>query len=295
LIEVVEVGPRDGLQSEEIVLPVETRVELIRRLEAAGATRIETVSFAHPRLVPQMDGAEAICDALGERSFSAIGLVLNEKGLERALATDLDEVNLVAYASDGYADKNSGAKAEVRNAEVSALVGRAKGAGLRVSVTISVAFGDPIDGPVPADRVAGIAQTLGEAGVDEIALGDTIGVAVPFDVGRLVAMVAAAAPGVRTRCHFHNTRNTGYANAFAAVTAGVHALDASIGGFGGSPFSPGAGGNIATEDLTWMLERSGMATGLDRERLTEIGQWLAKRLGHESPQSMLAKAGRWPS
>lgn len=294
MIEIVEVGPRDGLQSEKAVLPVETRVELIRRLEAAGATRIETVSFAHPRVVPQMNGAEAICTALGERSFSAIGLVLNERGLERALATDLDEVNLVAYASDGYADKNSGSPAAYRNAEAVTLIDPAKAAGLRVSVTISVAFGDPFDGPIPPERVAEIAMRLAEAGVDEIALGDTIGVAVPAEVARLLGMVNKAVPPVRTRCHFHNTRNTGYANAFAAIAAGVDALDASVGGFGGSPFSPGAGGNIATEDLAWMLERSGVATRLDPDTVSAVGEWLAEQLGHERPHSMLGKAGKWP-
>lgn len=294
MIQIVEVGPRDGLQSEDLVVPVPTRVDLIRRLEAAGATRIETVSFAHPRIVPQMDGAEAICSALGERSFSAIGLVLNDRGLERALATDLDEVNLVAYASDGYALKNSDAGAGERNAEAAVLAARAKEAGLRVSVTISVAFGDPIDGPVPPERVADIARDLNEAGVDEIALGDTIGVAVPLGVARLLAMVTAAAPETRTRCHFHNTRNTGYANAFAALAAGVQALDASVGGFGGSPFSPGAGGNIATEDLTWMLQRSGIETGLDPEHLAETGQWLATELGHAQSRAMFSRAAPWP-
>jgi hydroxymethylglutaryl-CoA lyase len=294
VIEIVEVGPRDGLQSEDRALPVAARVELIRRLEAAGATRIETVSFAHPRLVPQMEGAEEICSALGDRSFSAIGLILNERGLERALATDLDEVNLVAYAADGYARKNSDADAADRNAEAAMLAARAKEAGLRVSVTISVAFGDPIDGPVPPERVADIARDLNEAGVDEVALGDTIGVAVPADVNRLLAMVTAAAPDARTRCHFHNTRNTGYANAFAAVAAGVHALDASVGGFGGSPFSPGAGGNIATEDLAWMLQRSGIETGLDPERLAETGQWLAEQLGHAQSKAMFSRAVPWP-
>jgi len=291
---IVEVGPRDGLQSEERVLPIETRVSLIRRLEAAGATRIETVSFAHPRLVPQMEGAEEICGALAERSFQAIGLVLNDRGLDRALDADLDEVNLVAYASDGYAAKNSGAAASERNAEAAGLVSRARQAGLAASVTISVAFGDPIDGRVEPERVAAIAGEMATAGADEIALGDTIGVAVPNDVVLAIDLVRAAAPGVPIRCHFHNTRNTGYANAFAALAAGVDALDASVGGFGGSPFSPGAGGNIATEDLAWMLERSGIVTGLDRGALTDTGGWLAGALGHEAPPAMAARAGGWP-
>ena len=294
MIQLVEVGPRDGLQSEEAVLSAASRVELIRRLEAAGARRIETVSFAHPKLVPQMAGAEEICEALGERSFSAIGLVLNDKGLERALASDLDEINVVAYASDGYAEKNSGAAADDRNTEAARLVARAKEAGLEASVTISVAFGDAIDGEVPPERVAVIAGDMATAGADEIALGDTIGSAVPADVALVLDLVRAAAPGVRTRCHFHNTRNTGYANAFAALAAGVDALDASVGGFGGSPFSPQAGGNIATEDLVWMLERSGIETGLDLDSLTETGAWLAGELRHDRPPAMTSRAGAWP-
>ena len=295
MIEIVEVGPRDGLQSEDAVLPVATRIELIRRLEASGARRIETVSFAHPRFVPQMEGAEEICAALGERTFRAIGLVLNEKGLERALDTDLDEVNLVAYASDGYAEKNSGASAAERNTEAAGLVSRAKEAGLGTSVTISVAFGDPIERTVAPERTATIAGDMAAAGADEIALGDTIGVAVPRDVGLVLDLVRAAAPGVRTRCHFHNTRNTGYANALAALAAGVDALDASVGGFGGSPFSPQAGGNVATEDLAWMLERSEVETGLDIAKLTETGVWLAAELGHERPPAMAVRAGNWPN
>ena len=295
MTDIVEVGPRDGLQSEDRVLPVATRVELIRRLEAAGAARIETVSFAHPRLVPQMEGAEEICGALGERSFKAIGLVLNDKGLERALATDLDEVNLVAYAADGYSRKNSGATSAERNAEAAELVRRAKEAGLAASVTISVAFGDPVEGRVEPERVATIAGDMATAGADEIALGDTIGVAVPADVALVLDLVRAAAPGVPVRCHFHNTRNTGYANAFAALAAGVDALDASVGGFGGSPFSPGAGGNIATEDLAWMLERSGLETGLDLAALTETGKWLAQELGHDAPPAMASRSRDWPN
>jgi hydroxymethylglutaryl-CoA lyase len=291
---IVEVGPRDGLQSEDRVLPVATRVELIRRLEAAGATRIETVSFAHPRLVPQMQGAEEICAALAERSFKAIGLVLNDKGLDRALAADLDEVNVVAYASDGYAEKNSGATSAERNTEAASLVRRAKDADLSVSVTISVAFGDPIEGAVAPERVASIAGEMAAAGADEIALGDTIGVAVPGDVETVLDQVRPAAPGLLTRCHFHNTRNTGYANAFAALAAGVDALDASVGGFGGSPFSPQAGGNVATEDLAWMLARAGIETALDLDALTETGTWLAQQLGHETPQSMASRVSDWP-
>lgn len=294
MTEIVEVGPRDGLQSERNTLPVATRVALIRRLESAGAKRIETVSFAQPRLVPQMAGAEEIAESLTTRSFAAIGLVLNEKGLERALATDIDEVNLVAYAADGYALKNSGAPAAERNAEAAGLVRQAKSAGRIASVTISVAFGDPVEGEVPPGRVEDLAGRLAAAGADEIALGDTIGVAVPSDVARLLDLVTRAAPAVRTRCHFHNTRNIGYANALAALAAGVDALDASVGGFGGSPFSPGAGGNVATEDLAWILERMGRVTGLDVAALAATGRWLAGELGHDQPPAMTGRVAEWP-
>jgi hydroxymethylglutaryl-CoA lyase len=294
VIQIVEVGPRDGLQSEEAVLPVPTRVDLIRRLAAAGAGRIETVSFAHPDLVPQMAGAEEICAALDDRSFSAIGLVLNRRGLERALECDLDEVNLVAYASDGYAEKNSGAAAEERNAEVQSLIEPAAASGLSVSVTISVAFGDPVEGPVTTERVAGIAADMADAGAAEISLGDTIGVAAPPQVARTVQAVRASTGAARLRCHFHNTRNTGYANAVAAIDAGVDALDSSVGGYGGSPFSPGAGGNLATEDLTSMLTAMGVEHAVDTAEVTAVGVWLAQRLGHDQPPAMLARAAPWP-
>jgi hydroxymethylglutaryl-CoA lyase len=276
------------------VLSVEDRTTLIRRLEAAGATRIETVSFAHPALVPQMAGAEEICAALGERSFSAIGLVLNERGLQRALECDLDEVNLVAYASDGYAQKNSGASAATRNAEAEAMAARARDEGLAVTATISVAFGDPIDGRVPVERVADIARRMTAAGADEVALGDTIGVAVPTTVTATMDAVRAAIEGTTLRCHFHNTRNTGYANAVAAIAAGVDVLDAAVGGYGGSPFSPGAGGNLATEDVTAMLSEMGVEHAIDPFAMASTGEWLAERLGHERPPAMLARASRWP-
>jgi hydroxymethylglutaryl-CoA lyase len=282
------------LQSEERVLSVPERVELINRLAAAGATRIETVSFAHPDVVPQMAGAEEICAALADRSFAAIGLVLNRRGLDRAIACDLDEVNLVAYASNGYSDRNSGASADERNAEAEAMIEAAGQSGLSVSVTISVAFGDPVDGAVDVGHVAGIAERMAAAGANEIALGDTIGVAVPSSVTAMLEAVRATAPTVRLRCHFHNTRNTGYANAVAALAAGVDALDSSVGGYGGSPFSPGAGGNLATEDLTAMLTGMGVDHGIDPNAMAKIGLWLAESLGHERPPAMLGRASPWP-
>jgi hydroxymethylglutaryl-CoA lyase len=261
----------------------------------AGATRIETVSFAHPKHVPQMAGAEEICAVLGERSFSAIGLVLNDRGLDRALDCDLDEINCVAYAADGYAMKNTGAPAKDRNQEAAAVVARAREAGRRTSVTISVAFGDPVDGKVSPSNVGTIVAQMAAAGADEIAFGDTIGVADPRSVTRLLTHARSVAPDVTLRCHFHNTRNTGYANAIAALDAGVDALDAAVGGYGGSPFSPGAGGNVASEDLAWMLERMGIDTGLDVTALAATGVWLAQELGHDTPPAMLGRTPGWPS
>lgn len=241
-----------------------------------------------------MAGAEEISAALAERSFSAIGLVLNERGLDRALACDLDEINCVAYAADGYAGKNTGASAKRRNTEAAGLVKAARAAGKRTSVTIAVAFGDPIDGPVSEHPVGAIVEQMAAAGADEIAFGDTIGVADPRAVTRLLVHSRTIAPEVSLRCHFHNTRNTGYANALAALDAGVDALDSSVGGYGGSPFSPGAGGNVASEDLAWMLHRMGENTGLDVAALADTGAWLARALGDETPPSMLGRTPAWP-
>ncbi len=252
------------------------------------------MSFAHPERVPQMEGAEEICASLADRSVSSIGLVLNERGMQRALGCDLDEINCVAYASDGYAGKNTGASATDRNLEAARLIEQAKSAGRKASVTISVAFGDPVEGSIPAARVAGIAAAMAEAGADEIALGDTIGVADPNSVRVMIDAVSGAAGDLPTRCHFHNTLNAGYANALAARDAGVAALDAAVGGFGGSPFSPGAGGNVASEDLVALLARMGIETGLDPTVLAATGVWLARSLGYQEPPAMLGRVPAWP-
>ncbi len=241
-----------------------------------------------------MAGAEDICTALSERSFSAIGLILNERGLDRALECDLDEINVVAYASDGYAVKNTGSDSATRNAEAVRLIERASAEGRKTSVTISVAFGDPVEGEIPVDRVVAIAETMAGAGVDEIALGDTIGVADPRSVRAAIDAVAAAVAGRKIRCHFHNTRNSGYANALAALDAGADALDSAVGGYGGSPFSPGAGGNIASEDLVALLGRMGIGTGLDPMALAATGVWLARELGGRQPPAMLGRVPTWP-
>ncbi len=270
------------------------RVDLIRRLIRAGATRIEVAGFVHPERVPQMSDAEEVVAALpDDDSVSYIGLVLNRRGLERALETKVDEINFVVPATESYTRQNQGMAQSEALALAEQLIPEAQAAQRRTTVTISVAFGDPHEREVDAETVAEVARRVAMAGADEVALGDTIGAAVPTDVVRRLEAVHEVSGGVPMRCHFHNTRNTGYANAVAALDAGVRVLDAAVGGYGGSPFAPGAGGNIATEDLAHMLDRMGVDTGLSIEGLVETTDWLAARLG-TPPAAMLGRAGRFP-
>ncbi|MBI1684835.1 hydroxymethylglutaryl-CoA lyase [Caulobacter hibisci] len=295
-IEIVEVGPRDGLQNEKALLSVEEKLDLIRRLEAAGARRTEVVSFVNPNRVPQMAGAEEIMDALGgpDPKRSRIGLVLNMRGWERCLSTGCDEANVVVCASDGFGVKNQGATVNQQLDTLAAIVERqAVEGGPPITATISVAFGCPFDGEVSQDQVVAIAREAAAMNVPEIAIADTIGVADPWTVRKRIDAVRAAAPDARLRMHFHDTRNTGLANAFASVEAGVDILDASVGGLGGCPFAPAATGNIGTEDLVYMLERAGFETGYDLEALIAIGRDISERLG-KAPASSLARAGGFP-
>ncbi|HLI66088.1 MAG TPA: hydroxymethylglutaryl-CoA lyase [Caulobacteraceae bacterium] len=295
-IEIVEVGPRDGLQNEAALLSVEDRIAFIERLERAGVRRIEAVSFVNPRRVPQMAGAEEIMAALPkEPGVSRIGLVLNERGWERCVAARCDEANVVVCASDGFGIRNQGAPVAeqvatmVRIAERRALEG-----GPALSMTVSVAFGDPFDGEVSEDQVVAIAAEAARAGIGEIALGDTIGVADPWTVRRRIAAVRKVAPDARIRMHFHNTRNTGFANVFASIEAGAAVIDASCGGIGGCPFAPDATGNIGTEDLVYMLERGGIGTGIDLGAMIAAARWVGDKLGKDVP-SALTHAGGFPS
>ena len=296
VIEVVEVGPRDGLQNEDVVLPVETRLDYIARLEACGIRRLEAVSFVNPRRVPQMAGAEEVMAGLPPGAGrSRIGLVLNERGWDRAIAAGCDEANIVVCASDGFGIRNQGAPVADQIAAMAAIAARrAREGGPILSLTISVAFGDPFDGEVSEAQVAAIAREAATAGIGEIALGDTIGVADPWAVRRRIEAVRAAAPGARIRMHFHNTRNTGLANVYASIESGVDVIDASCGGIGGCPFAPDATGNIATEDLVYMLNRAGIETGLDLDGLIETGRWIGERLGKPAP-SALTRAGGFPA
>jgi hydroxymethylglutaryl-CoA lyase len=295
-IEIVEVGPRDGLQNEDVVLPVEGRIEFVRRLEACGVRRVEAVSFVNPRRVPQMAGAEEVMAGLPpEPGRSRIGLVLNERGWDRAVAAGCDEANIVVCASDGFGIRNQGAPVADQVAAMAAIARRrAREGGPRLSLTISVAFGDPFDGEVSEAQVAAIAHDAAAAGIREIALGDTIGVADPWTVRRRIEAVRAVAPEARIRMHFHNTRNTGLANVYASLEAGVDVIDASCGGIGGCPFAPAATGNIATEDLVYMLDRAGIETGLDLDGLIATGRWIGDQLGKSAP-SALTRAGAFPA
>lgn len=299
-ITIVEVGPRDGLQNEKAVLEPAVRADLVRRLEAAGARRIEAVSFVHPKYVPQMAGAEEVMAALPhEAGRSRIGLVLNGKGYDRALGTAVDEVNVAMSATDGFGLKNQGMGVDQQVSMLSDIMtGRAnsaggQGAGPSLSATLSCVWGCPFDGEVSADQVADLVGRIAELGVAEIALADTIGAGDPWAVTRKVEAARKAAPEAVLRLHFHDTRNTGLANAYAGVEAGVDVLDASVGGIGGCPFAPGATGNIATEDLVYMLERAGYSTGYDLDALIGTARWIGGLIGRPAP-SALSRAGGWP-
>ena len=299
-ITIVEVGPRDGLQNERAVLSVDDKLEFVRRLEAAGAKRIEAVSFVNPKRVPQMAGAEELMAALpSEPGRSRIGLVLNVKGWDRAIESDLDEVNVSLAASDAFGTRNQGLSMAEQLDMLATITERAHNmtgsgdGGPSLSATLSVVWGCPFDGEVPEATVVSMAREIAALGVKEIGLADTIGVADPWAVRRRVEAVRAVAPDATLRLHFHDTRNTGLANAYAGVEAGVDVLDASCGGIGGCPFAPNATGNIATEDLVYMLERAGFETGYNLDALIETTHWVEEKLGKRAP-SALARAGGFP-
>ena len=288
-----EVGPRDGLQNEKQVVPPETRAELVERLAAAGLMRIEAASFVNPERVPQMAGAEEVVAALERRDGLVYsGLALNERGYDRLRATGLDEVSFAVAATETFSERNAGASVEASLQDSERIVERAKGDGLHASVTVSVAFGCPFEGPVDPQRVLAIGERLAATEADELVLADTIGVATPTQVTALVEGFVRL--GKPVGGHFHNTRNTGYANAYAALAAGATALDASVGGLGGCPFAPKATGNVATEDLAYLLEGEGVETGVDLEALIGISEWLEELLGRRL-EGYLYRAGLFRS
>jgi (R)-citramalyl-CoA lyase len=288
-VQVVDVGPRDGLQNEDKSLAPEIRAELCDRLAAAGVPRVEAASFVNPKRVPQMAGAEKVMAAIDRRpGTSYAGLVLNEKGYERAVEAGVDEVRYAFPVTETFARRNQNTTVAEATQLAGRLVERARLDGVRVSITLSAAFGDPFEGLVEPGHVLGIAEKVSVANPDEILLADTIGVGVPSQVWELVEGVLAF--GATVGCHFHDTRNTGIANAAAAVESGATVLDASVGGTGGCPFAPRATGNIATEDLVYLLHGMGHETGIDLEALIEVAEWLAQQLGKELP-GQVYKAG----
>ena len=297
-VTVVEVAARDGLQNDDAELTTAQKVELVRRAVEAGVTRVEVASFVNPARVPRMADAEAVVAGLVADGTSGraalIGLVLNARGFERASATAVDEVNLVVMASDTFSQRNQGMTTEAAVRTVEEVVPLARAAGLVATVTLSATFGCPYEGEVPLARVVGLAARVAATGVEELAIADTIGVAVPADVRARAGAVRAVTGDVRLRAHFHNTRNTGYANALAAYESGITVLDASLGGIGGCPFAPRATGNIATEDLAYLLERSGISTGLDLDALVAASDWLGEQLGRPTP-ALVSKAGGFPT
>jgi hydroxymethylglutaryl-CoA lyase/(R)-citramalyl-CoA lyase len=277
-VQIVDVGPRDGLQILSQVVSPPVRAELVARLAGAGLRRVEAVSFVHPTRVPQMAGAEEVVRALPrDERLRVSGLVLNERGYDRLAASGLPEVRFALAVSDAFSERNSGVSTAAALEAARAIVRRARADGRLTGVVLATAFGCPFSGEVDPARVARLAEQLAAAGVDEIVFADTIGVAVPRQVRRLLKDAQDLGPTLGV--HLHNTRNTGHLNAFVAIEAGAEVLDASVGGLGGCPFAPGATGNIATEDLVFLLEREGIATGVDLDRLVAVAHWLRDDVG----------------
>jgi hydroxymethylglutaryl-CoA lyase len=293
-VQIVEVAPRDGLQSEDAILDTDTKIELINRAVDSGVRRIEVCSFVNPKRVPQMADAEGVLAGLESRDgVTYIGLVLNRRGFERAADAGMREVNVVAVASDTFAQRNQGATSDETVEGFEDIAPLALDAGIRPTLTISASFGCPYEGEVPASRVVEIAHRAADAGAVEVALADSIGAAAPTDVTDRLDAARAVLGDAGLRAHFHNTRNTGLANAYAAVQCGVDALDSSLGGIGGCPFAPNATGNIPTEDLVYMLERMGIDTGIDLDELIAVVPWIEEKLGKRVP-GLLSKAGLFP-
>jgi hydroxymethylglutaryl-CoA lyase len=293
-VEIVDVGPRDGLQAQPKLLSTADKLELIGRLVDAGVKRLEVASFVNPKRVPAMADADAVLAGLPRREgVKYIGLVLNEQGLERALATSVSQLNCAAVTTDSFCLRNQGRPAAEMLDLIALIARRARDAGRFFGVTIAASFGCPFEGEVAPATVVGIAERLHDMGVDEIALADTIGVAVPSDVTRLVELVRPRIGATPLRVHFHNTRGTGIANVYAAVQAGVRIVDASCGGVGGCPFAPGATGNVGTEDVLYLLHRMGYDTGVDVEKIIATAKWLEGPLAAPM-QAAVSRAGLFP-
>ena len=294
-VDIVEVSPRDGLQNEATVLSTADKIELVGRAVQAGARRVEVTSFVNPGRVPQMADADELMAALPRYDgVRYAGLVMNARGLERALAGGVDEIDVVVVATDTFCQRNQGMTAAEACAMAAELVGRAHEAGVYSTVTVGASFGCPFEGEVPLARLREILSRVVDTGADELALADTIGVAVPRDVTERLALAReVGGDSLALRLHLHDTRHTAVANAVAAVASGVTTLDASIGGAGGCPFAPAATGNVATEDLVYLFERMGVDTGLDLATVVDASAWLEQRLGKRLPGA-IQRAGGFP-
>lgn len=295
-VEMVEVGPRDGLQNEAALVSTADKAELIRRAIDYGARRIEVTSFVNPKKVPQLADAEALVTMLPDRDdVTYIGLVLNRRGAERAIAAErINELGAVCVTSDSFGIRNQGQCADESLAAAMEIVGFAKGADRSGQITIATAFGCPFEGEVPVARVVEMAKRAADCVPREIALADTIGCGSPAQVAEMVGQVREAIAGLPVRVHFHNTRGTGLANVWAAVGEGATTVDSSLGGLGGCPFAPGAAGNVATEDVLYMLGRSHVATGLDLDKAVAAAAWLAGRMDRTLP-AMVGRAPAFPA
>lgn len=293
-VEIVEVGPRDGLQSQPTLVDTDTKIEFITRLVDAGVRRLEVASFVNPKRVPQMADADEVIARLPRRpGVRYIGLVLNQRGFERAAASGIDQINSVAVASDTFCQRNQGVTSGEMFDAIRGMANEARAQSRFFGVTIAAAFGCPFEGEVPQARVLDMVRRYVDLGIDELALADTIGVAVPGQVARMVESVLPLLGDIPLRMHFHNTRNTGIANVYAAVEGGVRVFDASCGGVGGCPFAPGATGNVGTEDVVYMLHRMGYATGIALDGLVGVAKWLAGPLGAQPP-AMVSRASLFP-
>lgn len=293
-VEIVEVSPRDGLQNESKPVSTADKLQLIERAVNAGIKRLEIASFVNPKRVPQMaDAEEVIAKAPRSEGVTYIGLVMNRRGAERAFDTDIDQLGAITLCSNTFAEKNQGQTARETLEVALQIIRLAKSEGRTATVTISSAFGCPFEGEIDESDVIEFAKRLAEAEPCEIALADTIGVGDPWRVGALFEKLRDAVPGTPLRGHFHNTRNTGIANAYAAIQAGVTSIDASIGGLGGCPFAPAATGNIATEDLVYMLDRGRIESGVDLGKLMDTSCWMNDVVGRQLP-AMVSRAGSFP-
>lgn len=300
VVEILEVGPRDGLQNEKVVFSTADKLRMINGAIAAGVCRLEVASFVHPKRVPQMADAEDVIAGLEDRKdVTYIGLVLNKRGLLRGFATreggkrGIDEAGCVAIASDTFAEKNQGQTSAESVAITKDMIKMAKAEGMSAQATISASFGCPFEGRVDPARVIAMAEDIAEADPREIAIADTIGVGSPKRVTELITAIRERLPAMPLRAHFHNTRNTGLANAWAAYEAGVTTLDASVAGLGGCPFAPKATGNIGTEDLLYLLAESDVDTGVDLDKMIDLARWVEGVLGR-TPPAMVSQAGGFP-